>query len=215
MDCDEAKLTVGFDRGVDYDTCKNDFIVAYNKIKTMINNLNESNKRYDTRKRSLFIKIIYLLISMISLRNGSRVSESVRLMNSCIASRNFNKMYSIKISKSASKKTNKEGEIYYTKTRYRNMVFPQWIKVIDVNTLVSVYGTLDTNKLKKRTLDYLNYNFNSINTHSLRYAYINYLLNKGTPLCLISKSVGHSNMQTIQTYTQTKNVNNILNDVNM
>lgn len=53
------------------------------------------------------------------------------------------------------------------------------------------------------------------NTHSLRYALINYLaIEKKTPINLVSKLVRHKNMNQILTYTQNKHVDELLLSIN-
>ena len=73
------------------------------------------------------------------------------------------------------------------------MVFPDWVDVRDLrpdfcNRLKNIpFGKLK----KKRVLDYLLRYF-ECNTHSLRYACINYLIyEKNLPLNTVAKLVGH------------------------
>ncbi len=55
-----------------------------------------------------------------------------------------------------------------------------------------------------------NFNFN---THSLRYAFINYLLSKGVDVPLVSKIVGHKNLDTILSYIQSRRAQETLESI--
>jgi site-specific recombinase XerD len=48
------------------------------------------------------------------------------------------------------------------------------------------------------------------NTHSLRYAYITYLLSKGVNPSLVAKITGHRNLSYILHYTELKTAEDIL-----
>ncbi len=62
------------------------------------------------------------------------------------------------------------------------------------------------NNLEHCVLNYMLRNF-QCNTHSLRYAYINYMLyDKKQQMAIVAKFVGHSNLNQLMRYTQNKEV---------
>jgi integrase len=121
----------------------------------------------------------------------------------------------VKISKSESTKVKKDGAKIKTKARYRKMIFPQWISEEDFIFLRDHHDTKKLRKsqsMMKRTLDYLR-KYHNCNTHSLRYAMINYLLNeKKIGMYIVAKFVGHVNTNMLVRYTQNKNVDKLLNE---
>ena len=90
------------------------------------------------------------------------------------------------------------------------MMWPSWIPIRIYDMLIDnkdVEELIKCGRLKKRVLDYLLINF-SCNTHSLRYAFINYMIYvKKRPINDVAKFVGHANVSQMVTYTQTKNSN--------
>ena len=150
---------------------------------------------------------------MISLRNGSRISESVEGMRRLMVASDIKKKVTVKVAKSKSKKYNKEtGDIYYTKIRYRNIIFPYtWVEISDnKNDIKNYLKLISTDRLKKRVLDFLRLKFEGCNTHSLRYACINYLIHtKEKPINEVCKFVAHSNTNQIVRYTQQHNADKI------
>lgn len=190
----------GFDRGLDYETTKKLLIKKYEETD------NNSNKPDITEKRrDIFVRqLVYLLIAMTQLRNACRVSESVRAFMKYKHDDDISKKVIVKISKSDAAKKNKKGEMYKPKPRYRNIVAQDWVYV-DVPRIMKALKTIPVDRLKQRTLDYLlKLGFN---THSLRYARINYLLNeKKQDPTTVAKYVGHSSVNTLIIYCQKKNV---------
>jgi integrase len=196
----------GFDRGIDFNTIKNKLIKEYDAIKTKITELDDQHKFYERRKKMLFHKMIYCMVALVQLRNGSRISEAVEAFKKFIKCRDLNDKILVKIAKSESIKYKKETkEQFKTKARYRKMMFPNdWIEIDDIDC-VNRYTTIVPNKkLQKRVLDYLLKYFNC-NTHSLRYAFINYMLfDLKKEMSVVAKFVGHTNVQQLVTYTQQK-----------
>lgn len=190
---EEEKMVTGFDRGVDYVTMRDKLKDAYKKL-------------HDDYNSGLVRKVIYTLIAMIQLRNGSRISEAVEAFKGFMNNPDhLDTKVMVKIAKSKTRKIKKDtGEAFMTKTRYRKMAFPvEWV-IIPIVGLEEIKEFLNTDKgnLKKRVLDHLLKNYNC-NTHSLRYACINYLLytqNKQTTV--VAKFVGHSNVNQLVRYTQ-------------
>jgi len=191
-----------FDRGVDYNDIK----------EKLINRLDELYKIHLDKPTDVCIKrIVYTVIAMIQLRCGSRISEAVKAFILFIKNGN-DKRVSVKVSKTGAIKVKKDGTRFRTKVKAREMMWPTWINkkiygIIKKNDIVK--KMIEAGTLKKRTLDYLLINFNC-NTHSLRYAFINYMLYvEKRPMADIAKYIGHANVAQMVTYTQTKNSNQI------
>lgn len=203
------KIDTGFDRGLDYIIIKDelikDFLDKYTKI---------SEGPKENKKRILINQATYLLLSLIQLRNGSRSIESVWAFREFIKKRNFNQTILVKVAKSESiKYDRKTKEKYKTKIRFRKIVFPSsWIHIDkDIFDMMEEYSNLiSDNRLKKRTLDYL-LKYHNCNTHSLRYCFINYMINeKKVPLNDVAKTVGHVDLSMLTRYTQAKNIDKVL-----
>lgn len=198
----EDKLATGFDRGVNYSDMKTKFINDYEKINTDISLLKEG-KNYDSEKKRLFNKSIYVLISMIQLRNGSRISEACNAFSIFLAKGTAEKVI-VKLAKSKTKKKDRvTGKEYYTKTRFRKILFPtNWIELKHVDELKEYLS--DIKNLKIRIIGYLQRNF-ECNSHSLRYAFINHMLyHEKKEMAVVAKFVGHSDLNQLVRYTQNK-----------
>lgn len=205
---DEEKTPQTFDRGINYTDIKPKLIKA---VEQYFSELLENNKKLSLRK------LVYTIIACISLRNASRISESVKAFILFINNKSKN-MVNIKISKSDAIKTTKIGEKKKMKARFRDVVFPQWFNDSIFQKLCKnkeVHKLIKTGRLKKRVLDHLNSNFNC-NTHSLRYACINYLLyEKKRPINDVASYCGHANVAQMVTYTQKHRVHEIRDDEDM
>jgi len=204
---DDAPVT-GFDRGVDFTTMKDKLCKDYDKLCQDGFNLYKDGKNYEKDKNTIMRKIIYTIIAMIQLRNGSRISEAVNAFGIFLEKdRDLNQKVLVKIAKSKALKTKKNtNEKYITKTRYRKMIFPgEWIghDIPNADEIRDYLENYDGN-LKKRVLDFLHNNYNC-NTHSLRYAFINYMLyDQKKEMALVAKFVGHSGVGQLVRYTQAK-----------
>ncbi len=200
-------ISKGFDRNIDYETTKNKLIEEFNRIK----NINETNLYYDKCNKN---KLIYLTISMIQLRNGSRISEACSAFKKFIEMNKFDNRVTVKIAKSEGLKYNRaKKEKVMMKARFREITFPKWIDTEVITNLKSSHTDfINDDRLKKRVLDYLLNNF-KFNTHSLRYAFINHMLMvKNTPMNIVSKFVGHTTVNQLVTYTQNKHLDAIFDD---
>ncbi|MEM4620564.1 MAG: hypothetical protein QW607_10170 [Desulfurococcaceae archaeon] len=133
----------------------------------------------------------YIQILLIQLRNGSRISEAVRCYKQFLTT--GERELNIEVSKKKKKET-------------RLMIIPPEIEVdetcyellhIDDKKLINRIKTYASQKLK-------------INTHSLRYAFITYLLRNGVNPAIVSKIIKHSKLDFILTYTQEKLAQEIL-----
>jgi hypothetical protein len=215
----EELIAKGFDRGMDFTTVKSKIIDFFNKNYEKMDMIDKDDEVTQSQIRILINKINYCIISLIQLRNGSRISEACvafRLfMNNC----EFEKKVIVKIAKSDSIKYKKDTkEKYKTKARYRKMMFPlTWINEQRINVIKDNQFTkklLKCETLKKRTLDFLLKYFDC-NTHSLRYAFINYMLyEEKRPMNDVAKFVGHVDMSMLVRYTQIKNTEKIF-DMNL
>lgn len=164
---------MGWDKGLDYEA-------TYARLLRKINNVKSDSTR------------CYLIIALIQLRNGARISEAVRAFKEWI--RTGKAEVYVKVSK---------------KRRYedRLMVIPdevgqyrlQCVDLADVDDIV----------LRERVRYSLYYYF-KINTHSLRYAFITYLLKNFVNPALVSKMIRHSRLDTLMHYVQIKEADDIL-----
>jgi hypothetical protein len=211
---DDDALVTGYDRGVDYKTMKDKLIKCYAEIVEGYNNLNDDMRGYQSKKNKLLRKEIYIIVSMIQLRNGSRITEAVDGFKQFIEEGvDLNDKINVKIAKSKSTKYKKDTkEAFRTKTRYRKMVYPiKWMGN-EISEIENIREYLENYKgdLNRRVLDYLLMNHNC-NTHSLRYSCINYLLyDQKKEMALVAKFVGHSNVNQLVTYTQKKESDKLL-----
>ncbi|MEM4501773.1 MAG: tyrosine-type recombinase/integrase [Thermofilaceae archaeon] len=133
----------------------------------------------------------YAFILLIQLRNGSRVSEAVRAFREYLAS-GRREVY-VPLSKK------KKPEV-------RLMVIP------DVEfDRASVVELLEVSEeaLTKRVKMYAK-NRLKVNTHSLRYAFITYLLKEGVNPSIVAKITGHTKLDFILHYTQAKAAEEVL-----
>lgn len=211
-----GKIATGYDRGLVYLEIKQaivcDFINKIQKIKE-----ETTSPKSKVSVKHLVNKANYLIIAMIQLRNGCRISEA------CAAYRYYNNKndihipVTVKIAKSEKLiKVKGKKEKVKTKARYRNILFPyKWVNAEDLTFIMDHKYTAalqECKKLTNRTLDYL-LAYHKCNTHSLRYAFINYLIfEKKKPLNVVAKIVGHADLNQLNRYTQQKNVDEVLNE---
>lgn len=207
---EEEKINQGFDRNIDYNTIKEKLINEYNKLIDNLDTLDINNSNYVSKRRILIHKLIYLIISCLQLKNGSRISEACDAFRLFMKKKNINDRVVVKIAKSECKKYKKNtGESFITKKRNREMAFPKWFEFDLFKDMEFYTNYINEKRLSKRVLDYLLKYFNC-NTHSLRYAFINYMLYElKRPMNDVAKFVGHTNMDMLVKYTQLKNSNQI------
>ena len=165
-----------WDKGIDFET-------AYSMLLRKINSVRSNKTR------------CYLIIALIQLRNGSRISESIRAFKEWIRT-NRTEIY-VKVSK---KKKHEE----------RLMIIPSEI----TNYRLYCVDLLDVNDkvLRNRVLATLYYYF-KINTHSLRYSFITYLLRNNVNPAIVSKLVKHSRLDTLLKYVQEKEAERVLKSI--
>ncbi|MEM4847239.1 MAG: tyrosine-type recombinase/integrase [Thermosphaera sp.] len=133
----------------------------------------------------------YAFILLIQLRNGSRVSEAVRAFREYLAS-GRREVY-VPLSKK------KKPEV-------RLMVIPE----VDFDRTAAVeLLEVGEEALTKRVKMYAK-NRLGVNTHSLRYAFITYLLKEGVNPSIIAKITGHTKLDFILHYTQQRVAEEVL-----
>lgn len=195
----------GFDKGLTFKEIKDVLLRAYEDTLTEFNGLDPADRYYTSKKEKKTHRLVYLLISLMQLYNGSRISEACDAFRQMIKDKIFTEKVRVKISKSESIKYDKDGEEFITKARFRYMIFPlNWIPIekIPENHLYCDIKFIEDNRMKKRILSYLLHHHQT-NTHSLRYALINHMLyEKKVEPTLVAKHVGHSNTAQLVRYTQ-------------
>ncbi len=201
----------GFDRNVDFKKMEKALKKAYKAAIVEYENLDKGDRYYKSKKRKVVNRIIYIIVALVQLSNGSRISEACDGVRQFLEADDYDSKIITKIAKSETTKK-KDGKEYTTKARHRNLKFPSnWIEIPDSlkDDLNEAFGNIDIDVLKKRVLDYL-LKHHECNTHSLRYACINHLLYvKKIEPALCAKFVGHSNMAQLVRYTQKKECDKI------
>lgn len=165
-----------WDKGLDYE-------LAYSRLLRKIDAVKDNNTK------------CYLIIALIQLRNGSRVSEAIRGFKEWIKT-NKTEIY-VRVSKKKREETRLmiiPSEI----THYRLYC----VDLVDVEDIV----------LRERVRATLRYYF-KWNTHSLRYSFITHLLKIGVNPAIVSKAIRHSRLDTLLSYVQVKESERILKNL--
>lgn len=204
---EEGVISTGFDRGLDYENIKNKLVDSIAK--------NHAEYKKDPT-RIKFNRLAYEVIGAIQLRNAARISEACKSFIAFMK-KGIDKRVIVKISKSDATKITKTGEMKKMPARYREIVWPTWFEPGIYKTLKEsefLEELIVSHRFTKRVLDHL-LNHHDTNTHSLRYACANYLLyQEERPALDVAKFMGHRNGNTILTYCQKKNVDQIY-DIDM
>lgn len=163
----------GWDKGLDFEA-------TYARLLRKINSVKSDSTR------------CYLIIALIQLRNGARISEAIRAFKEWMRS-GKSEIY-VRVSK---------------KKRYedRLMIIPDEVEQYRLQCVDLV--DVDDKILRERVRYSLYYYF-KINTHSLRYSFITYLLKSGVNPAIVSKMIRHSRLDTLMHYVQQKESDNIL-----
>jgi len=178
----------GWDRSIDHDDIRVKLISAFDQLTH-----DEKRKDKDRTKR----KLCYIVIALIQLGSGCRVSEAIQAFEYFLE--HDKKECKVKIAKS--EKVHKDGNMI-AKPRYRLV---QNIDSVNYRPLSRcLQTTFEGIEYPRQAMDnYLNREF-QCNTHSLRYSRINYLLyKKKREPTLVAKHVGHVNTNMLTRYTQT------------
>lgn len=183
-----------FDKKLDYETIKKQID---DKIFELTNQINDNYNEHKIKALS------NCTIAVIQLTNGSRISEAIKATDFFI--QNTSK-------KSTHVKISKRKDNVSRVMKLPSNITPQILEMIKmVFKQYNVQNQNDIDKLSSKTRTYLYSNFDKINTHSLRYALINYLsIKKLVPLNLVSKIVGHKNLNQLINYTQNHHVEDML-----
>jgi len=137
----------------------------------------------------------YFMIALIQLRNGARISEAIRGFKEWVRGGKH------EIYVAVSKKKRREDRL---------MVIPEEIE--DYRLECTDLLEVDDEVLRERVRVALYYHLN-INTHSLRYAYITYLLRQNVNPAIVSKIIKHSRLDTLLHYVQEKVGESVLREM--
>ncbi|MEM4068084.1 MAG: hypothetical protein QXV17_14625 [Candidatus Micrarchaeaceae archaeon] len=160
-----------------------DYVAVYNILRRNL---------YSRKKR----EICYSAILLIQLRNGSRISEAVEGFKQYLLTRK-NEIY-VRV-----RKKKRED--------YRLMIIPEELLSVDLSICGDLLN-IDDRKLRDRVRKYISNKY-KINTHSLRYAFITYLLKNNINVSIIAKITHHSNLNYILHYTQQKWSEEVLKNI--
>lgn len=181
-------LNYSFDRNLEYETINKNLT---QDLKSLFKEIKISNSLSKVKAMS------NIIISLIQLRNGARISEIIEALEIFMSDLST-KTAIINIAK---RKDYARREILLPKEVKKEMLeYLINFKVIDFDHKL---------KIQNKVRNYLNKYYDS-NTHSLRYATINKLVEEEVPLNIVSKLVGHKNLNQIMSYTQNKKVKNVL-----
>jgi integrase len=178
-----------WDKGADY-------VATYQRIVYYLNREYERAQKLHKPGGKRVPGYCYAAVLLIQLKNAARISEAVRAFREYLVTRKT------EVEVQVSKKRKKE---------YRLMVIPEELLELDCtmclgllerpeNSVVDVAKHYARKKLK-------------LNTHSLRYSRITYLLRRGVDSAVIAKITHHSNVNFIRTYTQQKLADEILRSI--
>jgi integrase len=98
----------------------------------------------------------------------------------------------------------------HKKDDYRLMVIPKEIVEEDSTTCTTLIDK-DKDVIRVNVNKYLHRRLR-INAHSLRYAFITYMLRKGVSPSIIAAITGHKNLNMILKYTERKEVEKVLEE---
>jgi integrase len=138
----------------------------------------------------------YAAIALTALRNGSRIGEAIE------AFKEFLKTSKVRIYVCVEK---------HKKDDYRLMVIPKEIVEEDFTTCTTL---IDKGKdvIRANVNKYLHRKL-GINAHSLRYAFITYMLRRGVSPSIIVAITGHKNLNMILKYTERKEAEKVLEEL--
>jgi len=136
-----------------------------------------------------------LVLAIIQLRNGLRVSETVR------AYKYFLKHKSLEFEIEVSKRKKPEKRL---------VVIPEFLLGWIDNCIEDLHK--DDRQIYTRYWLFL-YRRYGLNTHSLRYAFITYLLREGVSPSIVAKITKHRRLDYILTYTQEKVAEDVLRSI--
>jgi len=163
-----------------------DFIKMKNRFERDLKKLEKEKLTYRRLKEMCYISIL-----LIQLVNGSRISEAIEGLKKAIEE-NKNEVY-VRVRKQ--------------KDNVRLIVIPKIVmKKLKFIRLIVPFITRD------KVRSFCRYNY-KINTHSLRYAFVSYLGEKGYPAQVIASITQHKNLNYIIRYTQQNVGEKILKEI--
>jgi integrase len=139
------------------------------------------------------------VVLLVQLRNGSRIGEAIEAVKAFCETKAA--AVRVRIEK------HKEGDT-------RLMVLPEELRGKEGrDSLRQACLRLSRVKAPKHTIAVYCRKTFGFNTHSLRYAYITYLLSKGVNPSIVAKITGHRNLSYILHYTELKTAEDILSSL--
>jgi len=172
-----------WDKGLDYEE-------AYSRILRTMSKNKRRTKCYDA-------------ILLLQLRNGARISEALRAFFEYMRGSAKYHPHSKKLIVSVQVSKKKRAE-------QRLIVIPEELKDVDLSECKGLLEE-DPFTLKKRVVQYARDHY-GFNTHSLRYAFITYLLMRGVNPSIVAKITKHSKLDFILHYTEEKKAEDALLD---
>lgn len=190
-----------WDKGIDY-------VSTLKKLKSMYKEYKEEIRALGHFARySSQIGLIYTAVLLIQLTNGSRVIEALEGL--------------IKFYETGKREQQVRVEKTKRTIKYRTIVIPDIINKKDLQAVAfyferirkEFYEMQKTENKKERQkrrikivskITHFAQKKLNCNTHSLRYAFISYMANKGVSPQVIAKMTGHAKLDMLITYTQEK-----------
>jgi integrase len=168
------KVKGTWDRNLDYEKAKTVLINHLKIARSQLRTTKGGNGKRNLKKARLTI----ILILLIQLRNGARLSEA------------YDALYEFARTKAR--------EVYVRlrkqkKEKMRLMIRPEVITDEDLDNVVKIH----INSVYRFAVRVL-----GTNTHSFRYAAVTYWSRRGLPANVIARITGHSNLNHLITYTQ-------------
>lgn len=171
-----------WDKGINYFEANAFFMKEYTELKKMP-------------------KKLWVLLALVQLRNGCRAGEAVYAVVKWVET--GERKLTIPVEK--------------RKEAFREIIIPKYVDE-DMRKKVAEYLTkrgitsANKEKLLKFMINYktcllMEY---GVNSHSLRYAFVTFLLEKGVESALVAKIIGHRSTQNLLRYVQEKKANEIL-----
>jgi len=176
----------GWDMGVSYEELKEEIIKGIKEIK-------------DKEGIKALTRLAYLITYAIQLRNGARISEAVEAFNKFLRNE-----YVVKEGKKVAEVRVRKKKALDT----RELIYPEFIPYNLIDKLRKFRIDVRVGRAKSYCRRIL-----GVNTHSLRYARITYLLNRGVNPSLVAKITHHSKLDFILEYTQQKQAEKLNSEI--
>ncbi len=167
----------GWDMGKDYGGLKRKILKEIERVR-------------DKDNLKALTRLAYLITYAIQLRNGARVSEAVEGFNNFLNNEYFTEKGRKKVKVRVRKKKALDT---------RELIYPEFLPYSLMDKLRKYRVEVRVDRAKAYSRRIL-----GVNTHTLRYARITYLLNKGVNPSIVAKITHHSKLDFILNYTQEK-----------